>query len=168
MFLLNNFQQCLLVFLLWYTTKYTSNKDRHILKNRSCDSRLNVDSILYEGRRRGFGIVSRAYHIDTDLQVALYTGGGGGGGGGKEGEMLYIILSGELRKIRVHLGTAGGVIRVSQQQPLVNETLVGFIVHHAQVKLRNTQHTTHNTMYMYAWPYCVGTRRNQPHGSNYL
>ena len=62
------------------------------------------------------------------------------------------MLSEELRKIRVHLGTAGGVISVSQQQPLVNETLVGFIVHHAQVKLRNTQHTTRNTMYMTCMP----------------
>ena len=45
-------------------------------KNRSRDSRLNVDSLLREGRGRGFGVISGAYYIDTDLQVALYTGTG--------------------------------------------------------------------------------------------
>ena len=100
------------------------------------DSRLNVDGLLCKGRGRGFGVISGAYHIDTDLQVALYTRGREGG---RERRDDKSYSSSE--NIRVHLGTTGGVIGVSQQQPLVNETLLGFIVHHAQVKLRNTGHT---------------------------
>ena len=41
-----------------------------------------------------------------------------------------------------YLGTGGGVLGVSQEEPLVNETFLRLIVNHTQIKLQTNRHHT--------------------------